>query len=123
VAHDLSALLPLLDALADALADRVAERLNDVPRKTAAPRGPLVSKQGLATALGVSTATVDRMAKDGAIPYVLVGEVRRFDLDEVRAALVARTPKVHPRQPVAAEEVPPSPVDLVRYSKRRRRTA
>jgi excisionase family DNA binding protein len=54
---------------------------------TATVPPPLLDKKGLAHALGVSTATVDRLCRERRIPYVHVGDVRRFDLDAVRAAL------------------------------------
>src|SRR5579864_6861004 len=40
-----------------------------------------------AHALGVSTATIDRLCRDGRIPYVHVRDARRFELDAVRSAL------------------------------------
>ncbi len=49
-----------------------------------APPLPLLDKRALAHALGVSTASVDRLCRQGRIPFVLVGEVRRFDLEAVR---------------------------------------
>ena len=52
---------------------------------------PLVDKRGLAHALGISPATVDRLCRDGRIPFLRVGDVRRFDLDQVRAALAANS--------------------------------
>ncbi len=54
-------------------------------------RQPLLDKRALAHALGVSTATVDRLCRQGRMPFVIVGEVRRFDLEVVRAALGGRT--------------------------------
>jgi excisionase family DNA binding protein len=48
---------------------------------------PLIDKRGVAHALGVSPATIDRLCRSGRMPFVVVGEVRRFDLVAVRAAL------------------------------------
>jgi hypothetical protein len=86
-ADALSALLELVRAAAregaiEALASRVDAR-------PAAPASPLLDKKALAYALGVSTATIDRMCRHGRVPFVLVGEVRRFDLEAVRTALGA----------------------------------
>jgi excisionase family DNA binding protein len=71
---------------------------------------PLLSKQQLAAALGVSTAKVDRLCRDGAIPFLTVGDSRRFDPISVRAALEARaaeqpTPLPQPAPEAAASGV------------------
>jgi excisionase family DNA binding protein len=47
----------------------------------------LLDKRELAHALRVSVAKVDRLSRDGRIPFVIVGDVRRFDLTAVLAAL------------------------------------
>jgi hypothetical protein len=66
---------------------------------------PLVDKRMLAHALGVSIPSIDRLCRSQRIPYVLVGEVRRFDLEAVREALRASAPG-----PVKAERPsPPAP--------------
>jgi excisionase family DNA binding protein len=65
---------------------------------------PLLTKQELASALRVSTATVDRLCRDGKIPIVRVGESRRFDLASVRCALEAlsvQQPPTPPSQPAS----------------------
>ena len=49
--------------------------------------GPLVDKRALGHALGISPTTVDRLCRDGQIPFIRVGDVRRFDIVAVRAAL------------------------------------
>lgn len=54
---------------------------------TSATSPTLIDKRSLAHALGVSPATVDRLCRNGRMPFVVVGEVRRFDLVAVRAAL------------------------------------
>ncbi len=66
----------------------------------AAEPAPLLSKQQLAAALGVSTATVDRLCREQSIPFLTVGDARRFELVSVRQALEAR----------AADE-PPAPYE------------
>jgi excisionase family DNA binding protein len=92
--------MPLADPLKDLLElvrtaarDGVAEGLqaHTVPAPKSAT--PLLDKRALAHALGVSTAKIDRLVKKQEIEYVLVGEVRRFDLDAVRRALEARRQK------------------------------
>lgn len=79
------------EALADDIAARVEARL--APMLTggapAVPE-PLVSKQVLAARFTISTAKVDRMTREGTIPFVVVGESRRYDVADVRAALEAR---------------------------------
>lgn len=102
---------PLLDALVEMIAEKVAERLRGAERTRASA---LLSKQGLATALVVSTATVDRLVRESRIPFFLVGDSRRFDLGEVRAAL--RAP---PDKPVLDPQPMPSSAPLVRYGRRR----
>ena len=109
-ARDLS---PLLDGLLDLLAERVASRLADRQPAPARTRTPLLTKQDLAVALAVSSTTIDRLVRDGRIPFVMVAESRRFDLDDVRTALQqACRPSVAKVEPPEAGEV--------RYAKRRR---
>jgi excisionase family DNA binding protein len=60
------------------------------PRQTAAPpstKPPLVDTRDCAHSLGVSTATVNRMVQAGRIPFITVGESRRFEMGPVLAAL------------------------------------
>jgi excisionase family DNA binding protein len=78
-----------LEALVEMVADRVAEKLRPmlaVPMSSAASP-PLASKSEVASALRVSPASIDRLVRAGRIPFVRVGDVRRFDLESVRAAL------------------------------------
>jgi excisionase family DNA binding protein len=82
----------LLELVRSAARDGVVEALQtqtSVAPKLLTPP-PLLDKRALAHALGVSTAKIDRLVRSGEIQYVLVGEVRRFDLDAVRVALEAR---------------------------------
>ena len=53
----------------------------------------LLDKRSLAHALSVSTATIDRLVRAKRVPFVVVGQVRRFDLDAVRGALGATPPE------------------------------
>jgi hypothetical protein len=95
----------LLQLVRSAAREGVVEALQaQVP---VAPRAvaPLVDKRMLAHALGVSIPSVDRLCRSQRIPYVLVGEVRRFDLEAVREALRASAPG-----PVKVERPsPPAP--------------
>lgn len=47
----------------------------------------LVDRKVLASSLGVSIPTVDRLKKKGVIPYYKIGDRVKFDLDEVKNAL------------------------------------
>lgn len=103
----------LLDGILDALVERLAAKLA-VPAAPLGPRKPLLSKQDLAVQLGVSVATIDRLCREELIPWLVVGDSKRFDLEEVRAAL--------PRGPSVAkakEALPPNTETTVRYATRR----
>ena len=86
-------LASLLERVRTAARDGARDALSG--ERNADPNGPvaLVDKKTLAHALGVSTASVDRLCREGLIPFVLVGDVRRFDLDAVRSALAERQRK------------------------------
>ena len=68
-----------LETLSDQLADKVADRL--------AKRPQFVDRHGLAEALGVSVATIDRLRVDDQIPYRQAGNRLLFSVSEVAAAL------------------------------------
>jgi excisionase family DNA binding protein len=72
---------------------------------TSAP-APLLDKRGLAAALGVSPATVDRQTAEGRIPFVRVGDHKRFDLAAVRAALELTPARLAPVVAPARGRVP-----------------
>jgi hypothetical protein len=86
-ADPLNALLELVRAAAREGTTEALMLRPEAP--STAPPLPLLDKRALAHALGVSTASVDRLCRQGRIPFVLVGEVRRFDLEAVRIALRA----------------------------------
>ena len=46
-------------------------------------RQEYLDAEQLAKAIGVSRSTVDRLVRDGKIPSILVGRIRRFDLKSV----------------------------------------
>jgi hypothetical protein len=82
-----------LVALAELAADRAAERACDkltalFPGPSTGP-APLLDRAGLARALDVSIATIDRLVLKGC-PFVMVLDCRRFDLDEVKPWLRSR---------------------------------
>ncbi len=99
-----------LRALADSL-----EALTNAPEVATAPPlpaspEPLVSRLEIARLLGCSIATLDRLIREGAIPYLVVGETKRFDVQAVRAALAARI-ETAPR-PVPQLEAAPVPTGV-----------
>jgi excisionase family DNA binding protein len=83
------------EGAAQALSTHCGRELRDAG--AGAPSGMLLDKRALAHALGVSTATVDRLCRANRIPFVRVGDVRRFDLAAVREALA--TPPAQPSPP------------------------
>jgi excisionase family DNA binding protein len=82
----------LLELVRTAARDGVVEGLQ--AHAPAAPKAvtPLIDKKTVAHALSVSIATIDRLCRDERIPFVQVGDVRRFDLEAVREALWASAP-------------------------------
>jgi hypothetical protein len=80
----------LLELVRSAAREGVVEALQTQTPAAPNPMTPLLDKRALAHALGVSTAKIDRLVRRGEIQCVLVGEVRRFDLDAVRVTLEAR---------------------------------
>jgi excisionase family DNA binding protein len=113
-AHALDPISLALDAIVEAIATRTAElvRARIDGERTTAP-APLVSKQALAAQLGISIAGVDRLVRDAKIPFVRVGEVRRFDPVAVRAALEATRDL-----PSRVEATSDAPVRLLRRGAR-----
>lgn len=83
--------------------DGVVEALQTRVASGPKPIAPLLDKRSLANALSVSIASIDRLCRDQRIPYVLVGDVRRFDLEAVCEAL-----RTHAPGPVKAD-APPAP--------------
>jgi excisionase family DNA binding protein len=85
-------LASLLDMVRAAARQGATEALTGHAGTAASAPAPLLDKRGLAHALGVSMPTIDRLCREGRVPYVQVGESRRFDLQAVRAALAAPAP-------------------------------
>ena len=86
-----AALMETLEAFVDMVASRVADKLRPMLAETSAPPpSPLLSKGEVASALRVSGATIDWLVRAGRIPFVRVGDVKRFDLEVVRSALGER---------------------------------
>jgi excisionase family DNA binding protein len=98
-AHALRAQADAIDAQA-----RVLEANVPVGPSVAEP-APLLSKQQLASALGVSTATIDRLCRESAIPFLTVGDSRRFELMAVREALSTSKAREPPSSDRRALEV------------------
>jgi excisionase family DNA binding protein len=78
-----------------------AELATFAPASTAP--APLADKRSAAHALGISSATLDRLVAAGRVPFVRVGDHRRYDLAQVRAAL-ATTPAA-PTRPAPRERL------------------
>ncbi len=92
------------DLFARAFAElAAAERETEAPTAMPAPEPDgLLSKKQLAKRLDVSTATIDRLTREGMPIAAHVGDARRFDLDACRAWLGARgkrptTPRTEPK--------------------------
>jgi excisionase family DNA binding protein len=96
----------LLDLIREAAREGVAQALaTQVAGEPSGDLDALLNKRALAHALGVSTATVDRLCRTRRIPFVVVGDARRFDLAAVRAALATTpsspSPKLAPPEEAA----------------------
>ena len=86
-AHHSDPLSALLDMVRTA-AREGAEQALAAQREAMPPAsGALVDKRELARLLGVSPATINRLCRDDRIPFIRVGDARRFDPAAVRAAL------------------------------------
>ncbi len=106
-----SPLTAALDMLADVIARRVVDELRPLltSAREPSPAVPaLLDKQALAHALDKSTASIDRLVRDGAIPFVRVGDVRRFDLAAVLAALQVVPATTEKPQPARTRSSPPT---------------
>ena len=112
----------LLELVRSAAREGVVEALQTQTSTAPKPLTPLLDKRALAHALSVSTAKIDRLVRSGEIQYVLVGEVRRFDLNAVRAALEARRQERDraPRNGPDLARVPGLPGDVRLLSRARR---
>jgi DNA-binding MurR/RpiR family transcriptional regulator len=98
-----------LRAQADAI-DAQAQMLEANPPVAPGAPAPLLSKQQLAAALSVSTATIDRLCRERAIPFLTVSDSRRFELVRVREALEARAAEEPTELPEREPEAPPTGV-------------
>jgi excisionase family DNA binding protein len=106
-------LAALLELIREAAREGAALALNaHAPSEPTEPRAPtLLDKRALAHALGVSTATVDRLCRTNRIPFVRVGDARRFDFVAVRAALDASSA---PWPTARLGPTPPLPMSAVK---------
>jgi hypothetical protein len=71
-------------SIEDSLRTIVREALAELLPPPAAPerRPALLDRKAIATELGVSVATVDRLCRDG-MPFVRLGDSKRFELARV----------------------------------------
>jgi hypothetical protein len=90
------------DELRTLVREAVRVELASVAPASATPAA-LVDKRTAAHALGISTTGLDRLTAAGRVPYVRVGDVRRYDLAAVRAAL--ETTAESPATPAPRERV------------------
>jgi excisionase family DNA binding protein len=58
--------------------------------KRGSPVKALINRSQVAAATGVSLRTIDQWRENGIIPFLKIGGVIRFDLDQVMAALRER---------------------------------
>jgi excisionase family DNA binding protein len=86
----------LLELVQAAARDGAGEALKAYQGSSPVAPTPLLDKKALSHALGVSLASVDRLCRDGRIPFVSVGDVRRFDFAAVLAALDGGGPATPP---------------------------
>lgn len=78
-----------LAEVAEHIAQRAAALVLAELRAAPPPAGGLLNKQGIASAIGVSVATVDRFDREGA-PHERVGNAKRYDLARYRGWLAER---------------------------------
>ncbi len=76
------------DELRTIVADAVSAAFAE--REPAASAPTLLDRRALAATIGVSVAKVDRMVRAG-MPWIRVGAVKRFDLQQVREWCEGRT--------------------------------
>ena len=68
--------------------------MSKMPRnKKYTPTRALLDRAQMATEINASTQVVDRLKREGAIPFIQFGHFVRFDRDEVLAALQRYTIK------------------------------
>ena len=80
----------IVEAIVTVVVRRLVDELRPLITANApAAAAPLLDKRGLANALTVSDATVNRMTAEG-MPHIFVGASPRYALDEVRAWLDTR---------------------------------
>jgi excisionase family DNA binding protein len=91
------------DELRALVREAVRVELASVAPASATPAA-LVDKRTAAHSLGVSSATLDRLVAAGRIPFVKVGDHRRFDCAKVREAL--ETTPATPSTPAQRERIP-----------------
>jgi hypothetical protein len=91
-----------VEELRELLRSEVSRALEEHKPEAAGPSS-LLARSGLALALGISLATVDRLVVDGC-PHVIVSRTKRFDLAKVQEWLATRT--IEPVQAKPAKAAP-----------------
>ncbi len=76
--------------LAELVRDAVVEAIAELPRASSAP-SLLLDRKGLAEALSVSPAAVDRLRAEPSFPELRIGDAPRFELDRVLEWLRSRS--------------------------------
>ncbi len=100
-------LTAVLSALARELAPHIARELGALAPSAGSRDvvAPLVDKREVGRLLGVSVAKVDWLVRSG-LPYVPVGDVKRFDIEACRAWLAAAGKNPVTKQPVVRRAPP-----------------
>lgn len=93
-----------VEAFREIVRAEVKEALASCAAESPAPCTSLLARSGLALALGISLATVDRLVVDGC-PHVIVSRTKRFDLARVQEWLATRTIEPAPVKPAKAAPV------------------
>lgn len=82
--------LALFEALTELVRSAVASELEQIKLQLAEPRSEYRDRHAEAQRLGISLSTLDRLCRDG-MPFVHVGDSRRFRASDVDAWLTSRS--------------------------------
>lgn len=74
-----------VEQLREVIADVAVEFIEGQPQAAAANDGGFLDRTGAAKFLKVSLSQLDKLCRDAGCPFHIVGDVRRFDRDELRA--------------------------------------
>lgn len=67
------------------IVDALAELIDGQPQRAANDGDGFTDRAGAAKFLKVSLSQLDKLCRDQGLPFHVVGDVRRFDRDELRA--------------------------------------